>query len=70
MGSELVYRAGIRKEPGYVYYIDKEGNIARVSKDGKEEEIVEETGIQKEPGYVYFLDPQGNVSRFKAEKRS
>lgn len=29
MASEKVFRAGVRKEAGYLYFVDKDGDIAR-----------------------------------------
>ncbi|MGQ4874492.1 MAG: hypothetical protein ACP6IY_10525 [Promethearchaeia archaeon] len=67
MGSEIVFHAGIKREPLYIYYIDKNGNIVKIKEGGKPQ-IVLELNIEKEPGYVYFLDKNGDVARFKVKK--
>jgi len=35
--QEVVHRCGIKREPGYLYFIDKQGNCARakMSRGGK-----------------------------------
>lgn len=33
--AEPIANLGITREPGYLYYIDKEGNVKRIKKTGK-----------------------------------
>ncbi len=66
--AEKVKTAGITREAGYLYYIDKEGDISRVAmargrKGRGSPEKVKKLGIKREPGYLYFIDKQGDVSR-------
>lgn len=41
--GEKVLKAGIKKEIGYLYYVDKDGDVsrARMSRGGKKKEIKE-----------------------------
>lgn len=68
--AEKVKVCSINKEKGYLYYLDKGGNVARSKMArGKEKgggaEVVKETNIQREKGYLYFIDKGGDVSRAK-----
>lgn len=69
--AEKVASAGVKREEGYLYFVDKNGNIARTQmargrKKGKsKQEVVSKTGITRESGYLYFVDKNGDVSRSK-----
>ena len=68
--AEKVEKVGLKREEGFLYYIDKDGDIARVQmarggKKGGKPKKVEKTGIKKEKGYLYFLDKKGDISRAK-----
>lgn len=61
---EKVAKVGIRSQPGYLYFIDAQGDISRVDKGGKREKVAK-VGIRKQNGYRYFVDRQGDISRSK-----
>jgi hypothetical protein len=69
--AELVTKAGVKREEGFLYFIDKAGNVARCKmarkgvKTNKKQEVVSKTGVKRQDGYLYFLDKAGNVSRTK-----
>jgi hypothetical protein len=68
--AEKVSRAGVRREEGYLYYIDKDGDVSRVKmargRHGRgSPEKVKKVGIRREKGFLYFIDKQGDVSRAK-----
>ena len=68
--AEKVLKVGMDREDGFPYYIDKDGDIARVQmargrKKGGKPKKVEKCGIKKEKGYLYFLDKKGDISRAK-----
>ena len=70
--AEKVTKAGIQKEDGYLYFVDKKGNVARAKmvrgdkkKKKQKQQIVAKTGVKKEKGYLYFIDKKGDVSRAK-----
>lgn len=68
--AEKVAKAGIKRKEGYLYFIDKSGDVscakmARGGKKGGKPEKVSKIGVKKESGYLYFLDKQGDVSRAK-----
>ena len=68
--AEKVAKAGVKKESGYLYFVDKEGDVSRASmarggasqKKAKPEKVAK-VGVKKESGYLYFVDKHGDVSR-------
>lgn len=72
--AEKVSKLGVKREEGYLYYIDKNGDVSRVKmarggKKGGKPEKVAKAGIKKEDGYLYFLDKAGDISRAKMVRR-
>lgn len=68
--AEKVAKAGVKRQEGFLYYIDKQGDISRAKmarggKKGGKPEKVQKLGIKKESGYLYYLDKKGDVSRSK-----
>ena len=68
--AERVQKAGVKREDGYLYYIDKQGDVSRAKmarggKKGGKPEKVSKLGVKKESGYLYYLDKKGDVSRAK-----
>lgn len=67
--SEKVFKAGIKREQGWLYFLDRNCDVARseMRRDGKRNsEVIARTGIsEREEGYLYFIDKQGDVSRVK-----
>lgn len=68
--AEKVAKAGVHRQEGYLYYIDKQGDVSRAKmarggKKGGKPEKVTKLGIKKESGYLYYLDKKGDVSRAK-----
>ena len=68
--AEVVAKVGVKKVKGYLYFVDKKGNVARAAmsragrKKGKAKiEVVAKAGVKKVPGYLYFVDGKGHVSR-------
>jgi len=66
--AKKVAKVGVKKEKGYLYFVDKKGNVARAKmargkKKGKAKiQVVEKVGVKKESGMLYFIDKQGDVS--------
>ena len=66
--AEVVAKTGVQKESGYLYYLDKNGNVsrskmARAGKGGGNAEKVADAGVTRESGYLYFIDKHGDVAR-------
>ena len=72
--AEKVAKAGVKRAEGYLYFIDKQGDVSRAKmargrKKGGKPEKVQKVGVKKAPGYLYFLDKAGDVSRAKMKRR-
>ncbi|MFN3966086.1 MAG: hypothetical protein ACK4JE_00085 [Endomicrobiia bacterium] len=72
--AEKVAKVGIKKEDGYLYYVDKQGDIscvkmARGGKKGGKPKKVAKVGVKKEEGYLYFVDKKGDISRAKMVRK-
>lgn len=70
--AEKVAKAGVRKAAGYLYFVDKHGDISRAKMArgrkkgaGGRPEKVAKVGVRKAKGYLYFVDKHGDVSRAK-----
>ena len=53
--AEVVAKTGVQKESGYLYYLDKNGNVsrsqmARAGKGGGNAEKVADAGVTRESG--------------------
>lgn len=75
MSMEKVSKIGAKKEAGYLYFVDKQGDVSRakMSRGGKtskkgQAEKVAKAGVKKESGYLYFVDKQGDISRAKMSR--
>ncbi len=71
--AQKVAKAGVKKADGYLYFVDKQGDISRAKmarggsrkgKKGKPEKVAK-VGVKKESGFLYFVDKHGDVSRAK-----
>lgn len=66
--AKKVAKVGVKKESGYLYFVDKRGNVARAKmargkKKGKGKvEVVKQVGVKKEKGMLYFIDKDGDIS--------
>ena len=65
--AEKVKEAGVQKESGYLYFIDKDGDVARakMARGGAKgqkaaPEKVAKVGVKKESGFLYFIDKKGH----------
>ncbi|MBW2995053.1 hypothetical protein KY312_01770 [Candidatus Woesearchaeota archaeon] len=74
--AEVLVKCGVKREPGYLYFIDKKGNVARAKmargrkKKGKvKQQVLVKCGVKRAEGWLYFLDKKGNVARVKMARR-
>jgi uncharacterized protein YcgL (UPF0745 family) len=70
--AEKVGKAAVKKQGGWLYFVDKDGDISRVpmARGGgkvtsKKKEKVAKVGVKKQSGYLYFVDKHGDISRAK-----
>ena len=66
--AEKVTKCGVQRAQGFLYYIDKQGDVSRAKmarggKKGGKPEKVHKVGLKKEKGYLYYLDKKGDISR-------
>ena len=77
--QEVVAEAELEREKGYLYFLDKGGDIGRRrrnpghhdrrSYDFPNEKVLM-LGLKKQPGYLYFLKPRaGGVQVRRVEMR-
>lgn len=69
--AEKVAKVGVKKADGFLYFVDKGGNVSRAKmargrkgKPGKAE-MVAKVGVKKQGGFLYFVDKAGDISRAK-----
>ncbi|MBI2107812.1 hypothetical protein HYX09_02225 [Candidatus Woesearchaeota archaeon] len=69
--GEVVCRCNIKRQPGYLYFVNKNGDAARVAmaragkKSSKKQEVLHKCGVTRKKGYLYFIDKKGNVAMAK-----
>ncbi len=70
--AEKVAKVGVKKQGGYLYFVDKQGDVSRAKmargrkKGAKSKpEKVAKAGVKKHAGYLYFIDKSGDISRAK-----
>ena len=72
--ADKVKNIGIKKEKGYLYYLDKNGDVsrskmARGNQNGGNAEVVASAGVIREKGFLYYIDKDGDVSRSPMARR-
>lgn len=78
MAQEKVVKLGIKRDGGYLYYVDKEGDLSRTpmargqqkSSTSKLPEKVAKAGVKRENGWMYFMDKDGDISRSRMAGRT
>tara|TARA_Y100000310_G_scaffold342646_1_gene446757 strand:+ start:1221 stop:1469 length:249 start_codon:yes stop_codon:yes gene_type:complete len=71
--AKKVAKVGVKKVKGYLYFVDKQGDVSRAKmsrggrkKGGKQKkDKVAKVGVKKESGMLYFIDKQGDISAAK-----
>jgi uncharacterized protein YcgL (UPF0745 family) len=71
--AEKVAKVGVKKAKGYLYFVDKRGDVSRAKmargkKKGGKPEKVAKVGVKKKKGYLYFIDKRGDVSCAKMKR--
>jgi hypothetical protein len=71
--AEKVAKVGIKRKKGYLYYVDKKGNVvetkmARGKAKGGGGKVVAKPAVKKAKGYLYFVDKKGDVSRARMKR--
>ena len=72
--GKVIEKTGVKREKGYLYFLDKKGNVAKVQmkragkKTNKTQTVVAKCGIKRKTGYLYYLDKAGNVCEAKMQR--
>jgi len=76
---EIVLELGIKRESGWIYFIDKDGDVCKGRIGGiksynplkySDPIKVKKVGLKRESGYLYILSDEGNIIRFPDDKNS
>lgn len=71
MAAQKVAKVGVKKAKGYLYFVDKKGDVSRAKmargrkKGAGKVEKVAKVGVKKVGGFLYFIDKKGDISRAK-----
>ncbi|MBW2993777.1 hypothetical protein KY317_04345 [Candidatus Woesearchaeota archaeon] len=69
--GKVIAKTGIKREKGYLYFVDKKGNVSRAKmargrKKGKSKiQLVKKVGVTRKKGYLYYVDKKGHVAEAK-----
>ena len=72
--GKVIAKTKIKREKGYLYFLDKKGNVAKVQmkragkKTSKKQTVVAKIGIKRKKGYLYYIDKKGNVCEAKMQR--
>ena len=72
--GKVIEKTGVKREKGYLYFLDKRGNVAKVQmkragkKTSKKQTVVAKIGIKRKKGFLYYLDKKGNVCEAKMQR--
>jgi hypothetical protein len=71
--AERIAKVGIKRKKGYLYYVDKRGNVvetkmARGKAKGGGGKVIAKPAVKKAKGYLYFIDKKGDVSRARMRR--
>lgn len=67
--ATVVKKTKVTREKGYLYFIDKSGDISRFKRGSKTKSKVKKVGLTREKGFLYFLDKEGNISKSKMKRK-
>ena len=72
--GEVVCKCAIKRQDGWLYFVDKKGNCARVNMKRagkpykKKVETLHKCGIKRAKGFLYYIDKKGNAARAKMKR--
>ena len=72
--GKVVAKTGVKREKGFLYFLDKKGNVAKVQmkragqKTSKKQTTVAKCGIKRKSGFLYYIDKKGNVCEAKMQR--
>jgi len=72
--GKVIEKTGVKREAGWLYYVDKKGNVARVNMKRagkpykKKIEVLCKCGIDRKEGCLYYVDKRGDVCEAKMQR--
>ena len=72
--GKVIAKTGIKRESGYLYFLDKNGDVAKVQmkragqRTSKKQTVVAKVGVERKSGFLYYIDKQGNVAEAKMQR--
>lgn len=70
--AELVKQLHLQKSAGYMYYLDKQGNVSAtpMKNSGIKDYayVAAYAYIQREPNYLYFISTDGDIMRVRMNR--
>jgi hypothetical protein len=72
--AEKIMKLGLEREPGWLYFVNKQGFAARTRmarrgvRTSRGIEKLSGESVKKEPGYLYFIDKNGDIARAKMSR--
>lgn len=72
--AQKVFKAGVKREKGFLYYLDKKGNVCKVkmarggSASKSKPVVIVKAGVERKEGFLYFIDKQGDVASVKMSR--
>jgi len=69
--GKVVEKVGVKREEGWLYYLDKKGDVARVNMKRagkpyrKKIQTVAKVGLKRKSGFLYYIDKKGNICEAK-----
>ena len=74
MAGKVVCKCGVKRKSGFLYFLDKKGNVACVQmaragkKTSKKQQVVAKAGISRKSGFLYYIDKKGDVVETKMQR--
>ncbi len=72
--GKVVCKCGVKRKKGYLYFLDKKGNVACVQmaragkKTSKKQTVVVKAGLKRKNGYLNYLHKKANVVETKMQR--
>lgn len=69
--GEIVCKHKLKRESGFLYFVNKQGHCARVKMKRKgvkgpfKQEVIHQCGVKRKPGMLYYIDKVGNTAAAK-----
>jgi hypothetical protein len=65
----VVKKTNVKRRPGYLLYIDKEGDISETKRGVGTKRKVKKVGLKREKGYLYYINRDGDIERSRMKRR-